>query len=77
MKKRLIGEVVSTKMIKTVVVRVERRFSHPKYKKVIKRHKKYKVHNEKFNLKVGDKVLIEESKPISKDKRFVVVKKLS
>lgn len=77
MKKKLIGKVVSNKMIKTVVVKVERRFSHPKYKKVIKRHKKYKAHNEQFNLKIGDKVLIEESRPISKDKRFIVVKKLS
>lgn len=77
MKKKLIGEVISTKMQKTVVVKVERRFSHPKYKKVIKRHNKYKAHNEKLDLKVGDKVLIEEYRPISKDKRFVVVKKLS
>lgn len=77
MKKKLVGEVVSIKMEKTVVVKVERRFAHPKYKKVIKRHKKYKAHNEQFNLKIGDKVLIEEFRPISKDKRFVVVKKLS
>ncbi len=77
MKKKLVGEIVSTKMKKTVVVKVERRFSHPKYKKVIKRHKKYKAHNEQFNLNLGDKVLIEETKPISKEKRFVVVKKLS
>ncbi len=77
MKKKLAGEVMSTKMQKTVVVKVERRFSHPKYKKVIKRHKKYKAHNEQFNLNVGDKVLIEETKPISKDKKFIVIKKLS
>ncbi len=76
MKKKLIGKVTSTKMEKTVVVKVERRFSHPIYKKVIKRHKKYKAHNENLDLKVGDLVLIEETRPISKDKNFVVVKKL-
>ncbi len=75
--KKLIGEVVSTKMEKTVVVKVERRFSHSKYRKVIKRHKKFKAHNKNFDLKVGDKVLIEESRPISKEKKFIVVKKLS
>jgi small subunit ribosomal protein S17 len=76
MRKKLIGKVTSTKMKKTVVVKVERRFSHPIYKKVIKRHKKYKAHNENLDLKVGDLVLIEETRPISKDKNFVVVKKL-
>lgn len=77
MPKILEGEVVSTKMEKTVVVRVERIFRHPLYKKVIRRHKKYKAHNEKFDLKEGDKVRIKETRPISKEKHFVVVKKLS
>jgi len=77
MRKKFEGVVVSTKMQKTVVVEVERRFSHPRYRKVITRHKKFKAHNENFDLKVGDKVLIEESRPISKDKHFVVIKKLS
>lgn len=76
MKKKLIGRVISTKMEKTVVVEVERKFTHPLYKKVITRHKKYKAHNENFNLNIGDKVLIEETRPISKEKHFQVIKKL-
>ena len=76
MKKILTGKVVSMKMIKTVVVMVERKFRHPVYHKVIVRHKKYKAHNEKLDLKLGDVVRIEETKPISKDKHFVVVEKL-
>lgn len=70
------GTVVSTKMIKTVVVKVERKFRHAKYSKVIIRHKKYKAHNELDGVKMGDVVMIEESKPVSKDTKFVVVKKL-
>lgn len=76
MKKTLIGKVVSTKMTKTVVVMVERKFRHAVYHKVIIRHKKYKVHNEKLDLKLGDTVKIEETKPISKDKHFIVIEKL-
>ena len=76
MKKILTGKVVSLKMIKTVVVMVERKFRHPVYHKVIVRHKKYKAHNEKLDLKLGDMVKIEETKPISKDKHFIVVEKL-
>lgn len=76
MKKTLIGKVVSTKMTKTVVVKVERKFRHQVYHKVIIRHKKYKVHNEKLDLKLGDIVKIEETKPISKDKHFMVIEKL-
>ena len=76
MKKILTGKVVSMKMIKTVVVMVERKFRHPVYHKVIVRHKKYKAHNEKLDLKLGDIVKIEETKPISKDKHFVVVEEL-
>jgi small subunit ribosomal protein S17 len=76
MKKILIGKVVSTKMTKTVVVMVERKFRHAVYHKVIVRHKKYKVHNEKLDLKLGDTVKIEETKPISKDKHFMVIEKL-
>lgn len=77
MKKILIGQIVSTKMQKTVVVKVERKFRHPLYKKVIKRHKKYKAHNENFELKEGDWVKIVETKPISKEKHFVVEEKIS
>ena len=76
MKKILTGKVVSIKMIKTVVVMVERKFRHPVYHKVIVRHKKYKAHNEKLDLKLGDIVQIEETRPISKDKHFIVVEKL-
>ena len=76
MKKTLIGKVVSTKMTKTVVVLVERKFRHAVYHKVIIRHKKFKAHNEKLNLQLGDLVKIEETKPISKDKHFIVIEKL-
>ncbi len=76
MKKTLIGKVVSTKMAKTVVVMVERKFRHAVYHKVIIRHKKFKAHNEKLDLIVGDLVKIEETRPISKDKHFIVIEKL-
>ncbi len=76
MPKVLEGEVVSTKMQKTVVVKVVRTFSHPRYKKVVSKSKKYKAHNEEFDLREGDRVLIQESRPISKDKHFRVIKKL-
>jgi small subunit ribosomal protein S17 len=75
-KKQLIGEVVSNKMQKTVVVKVEKLKKHPKYQKRFKIHKKYKAHNENIELNVGDKVLIEESRPLSKEKRWVVIKKI-
>jgi small subunit ribosomal protein S17 len=77
MKKTLIGKVVSTKMAKTIVVMVERKLRHPVYHKVIIRHKRFKVHNEKLNLQLGDLVKIEETKPISKDKHFIAVQKLN
>jgi len=77
MPKILIGTVISTKMKKTVVVKVERKFRHPLYKKVIVRHKKYKAHNEELKLKEGDQVKIIETRPISKDKHFKVIEKLS
>jgi small subunit ribosomal protein S17 len=77
MKKKFIGTVISNKMEKTVVVEVERRFPHPRYKKVITRHKKYKAHNENQKLNIGDQVMIEETRPISKDKHFIVIKKLN
>ena len=75
-KKQLQGTVVSNKMAKTVVVKVERVKEHPKYKRRYKVHKKYKAHVESGEYKVGDRVIIEESRPISKDKRWVVIKKL-
>lgn len=67
------GTVVSDKNDKTVVVKVERRFTHPVMKKTVRMTKKYKAHDEANSCKVGDIVLIEESKPISKDKKWVVI----
>ncbi|GAQ95823.1 small subunit ribosomal protein S17 [Thermodesulfovibrio aggregans] len=73
-KKILRGTVVSDKMDKTVVVSVERIFQHPLYKKTIKTRKKYKAHDEENMCKVGDRVEIIESKPISKTKRWKVLR---
>lgn len=67
------GVVVSDKMDKTVVVRVERRVMHPIYKKFIKRANKYSAHDESNRFKVGDKVTIRECRPISKTKTWEVV----
>ena len=72
-KKRISGTVVSTKMQDTATVLVERYVKHPKYQKFMKKSKKFQVHDAGNTAKVGDKVLIEESKPISKTKRFVLV----
>jgi small subunit ribosomal protein S17 len=66
------GEVVSDKMQKTIVVRVERVFQHPLLGKVIRRFKKFKAHDESNNAKVGDWVEIIESKPLSKTKHMVL-----
>ena len=76
MAKLFTGIVMSTKMRKTVTVMVTRKFRHPLYKKVISRQKKYKAHNENLDLKVGDLVSIKETRPISKDKHFIVVDKV-
>ena len=76
MAKIFTGKVVSTKMINTVVIDVERKFRHALYKKVIIRHKKYKAHNEEKDIKEGDIVTIKETRPISKDKCFIVVGKV-
>ena len=74
MPKRILqGVVVSDKNEKTVVVKVERRFAHPVLQKTVRRSKKYKAHDETNAHKVGDLVSIEESAPISKDKRWVVL----
>jgi len=75
-RRRLQGVVVSDKMVKTVVVRVERMKLHPKYKKRYIMSKKYKAHDEKGEYHAGDKVIIEETRPISKDKRWRVVIKI-
>ena len=71
----LSGIVVSDKMDKTVVVSVSRFVKHPKYGKFYKINKKYKAHDEENKYKIGDKVEITETRPISKDKRFRVVNK--
>ncbi|WP_370931212.1 30S ribosomal protein S17 [Bartonella sp. DGB1] len=74
MPKRILqGVVVSDKSDKTVVVRVERRYSHPLLQKIVRQSRKYKAHDENNRFKVGDVVSIEESAPISKDKCWIVV----
>ena len=74
MPKRILqGTVVSDKQDKTVVVNVERRFTHPLLKKTVRRSKHYKAHDEANGKKVGDTVFIQESRPISKQKTWVVV----
>ena len=72
-KRVLLGTIVSNKNEKTVVVRVERRFTHPLLKKTVRRSKRYQAHDESNAHKVGDTVFIQESRPISKTKRWVVV----
>ena len=74
-KKRLTGKVVSNKMQKTVVVEVERIKEHQKYKRRFKVKKKYKAHDEKGEYKIGDRVIIEECRPLSKEKRWRVISK--
>jgi small subunit ribosomal protein S17 len=75
-KRKLEGEVVSDKMDKTVVVKVTTIKVHPKYKKRYKSSKKYKAHDEKNVYKVGDFVAIQECRPLSRDKRWRVIKKI-
>lgn len=75
-RKQLTGTVISDKMQKTVVVRVERLKEHQKYKRRYKVHRNYKAHQEGSDYKIGDMVVIEESRPLSKDKKWVVIKKL-
>ena len=72
-RKKLTGVVVSDKMDKTVVVNVNRYVAHKKYGKYYKIDKHYKAHDENNEYKVGDKVTIEESRPMSKDKNFIVL----
>ena len=73
-RKQRVGEVVSNKMTKTIVVRVERRFPHPQYKKIVTSYKKFYAHDEKAEARMGDTVCIEESRPLSKLKRWTLVK---
>ncbi len=72
-RKERVGEVISNKMTKTIVVRVQRRFPHPKFKKVVTGYKKFYAHDEKAEAKVGDTVRIEETRPLSKLKRWRLV----
>ena len=72
-RKTMVGQVTSDKMDKTVVVRVERLQRHSRYGKVIRLHKKYKVHDENNSAKIGDTVKIIESMPKSKEKRWALV----
>ena len=75
-RKTRIGVVVSNKMAKTVVVKVERRVADPKYGKIVKRAEKYKAHDENNVCQIGDKVRIVETRPMSKDKRWRVAETL-
>jgi small subunit ribosomal protein S17 len=72
-RKERVGEVVSNKMTKTIVVRVQRRFPHPKFKKVVTGYNKFYAHDEKAEAKIGDTVRIEETRPLSKLKRWRLV----
>lgn len=72
-KKVYIGKVVSNKMDKTVVVVVTRLFQHPVYKKTVKRVTKFKAHDEKNRCQIGDTVKIIETKPLSNEKRWIVL----
>ncbi|MEM9224123.1 MAG: 30S ribosomal protein S17 [Pseudomonadota bacterium] len=76
-KRNLEGLVTSNKMDKTITVLVERRFSHPLFKKTVRRTKKYHAHDEGNRYEVGDRVRIEECAPISKNKSWTVVGKLT
>jgi small subunit ribosomal protein S17 len=72
-RKERVGEVISNKMAKTIVVRVERRFPHPRYKKVVTGYSKFYAHDEKSEAKVGDRVRIRETRPLSKLKNWRLV----
>ena len=69
-RKERVGEVISNKMAKTIVVRVERRFPHPEFKKVVTTYAKFYAHDEKSEAKVGDRVRIQETRPLSRTKRW-------
>ncbi len=77
MSKTVEGIVVSDKMDKTIVVLVERKVRHPKYEKILTRSTKFHVHDEKSEAKMGDTVLIKESRPLSKTKAWVLVSVVS
>ena len=72
-RKERVGEVVSNRMNKTIVVRVERRFRHPRFKKVVTAYSKFYAHDEKNEAKMGDRVRIRETRPLSKTKSWRLV----
>lgn len=72
-RKERLGEVISNKMTKTIVVRVERRFRHARFKKVVTRYRKFYAHDEKSEAKIGDRVRIQETRPLSKTKSWRLV----
>jgi len=73
-KVKKVGVVISDKMDKTIVVNVERQYKHPLYKKIVRSHKKFKAHDEKNECRTGDTVQIQESRPLSREKRWVLSK---
>lgn len=75
-RRTLRGEIVSDKMDKTVVVLVTRLKKHKKYKKYFKVSTRFKVHDEKNEYRTGDKVVIQETRPLSKEKRWIVINKI-
>ena len=75
--KQEIGIVVSNKMQKTIVVKIDNRYSHPIYSKTLSKTKKYLAHDELGTCNIGDQVLLEESRPLSKKKRWKLIKILS
>jgi small subunit ribosomal protein S17 len=75
--KQQIGIVISNKMQKTIVVKIENRYSHPMYSKILVKTKKYLAHSELENCNIGDQVLIQECRPLSKRKRWKLIEILS
>ncbi len=76
MKRKLQGTIVSDKMQKTRVVEINSLKKHPRYAKYYKVRRRFKVHDENNEYKIGDEVIIEETRPLSKDKRWKIVEKL-
>jgi small subunit ribosomal protein S17 len=76
MTKIFTGTVTSTNMEKTVKVKVERKYRHSLYEKVVRKHKNFLAHNEKIVLRTGDTVKIKETRPLSKNKHFEVIEKI-
>lgn len=74
-RRRLVGRVVSDKMDKTITVEVLRRVLHPRYRKYVTRRKNYKAHDETNTASINDTVIIEESRPLSKSKRWVLIER--